>query len=667
VVRVAGLGLLAFSLLRWIARPRLSAPSVPATASLLAIGAWIGAAILSSLAHPPLRFRLFGEIEQREGVLTLLGLAGLHLATRRSHRTPGDVRTTLDLMIVCAALAGAYGLIQFAGHDPLSWANPARYPAGGGLMLRPWGTLGNAILLGAVSSAALAAATARLAVGRADPWRHAPLIALLAVVVTTTLSRGAWLAAAFGAGVALLGAFLSPAAPNHARRIAGCAAAAVLPAALFAALALRDPVGARLAESTHRELGSLGARIEIARGAVDLWRTHPWLGVGPDGFGAAFPLVQSAVFWRGEWLGQPVHAHSVPFQMLATLGIAGILAGTAWLLAAAAGLGHAWRRGPERRPELLAIGAALTALTVGGALNALGLGAAVCFAVLTGLVFASDEPSPTSSPGGRVAALAGIVVAAWATVGAVGELRAHALAGEARNALLESTLVSADARAPLLDRASERAFHAASTAPGDDELWRLACDASLARAEGAITRGDAVAADAALDAEHAALRAERVVPARAANVERVANALAMRARVARLTAAAGATMLADAADSAYAAALRLAPTNALILQEQARSAQMLGRPDRALAAARRITALYPDEGAGHASEAAALIALGRTAEARGALRRALAGHWDESAPDRANVAMLLATLDRSDSLRALEATTGKPASPPASR
>jgi len=534
-------------------------------------------------------------------------------------------------------------------------------------VLRPWGTLGNAILLGAVASAALAAAIARLAAGRADPWRYAPLIALLAVVVTTTLSRGAWLAAAFGAGIALLGVFLLKDTPNRARRIAGCAAAAVLPAALFAGLALRDPIGARLAEGAHRELGSLSARIEIARGAIDLWRMHPWLGVGPDGFAAAFPLVQSAAFWRGEWLGQPVHAHSVPLQVLATLGIVGVLAGAALLLAAAAGLGHQWRRSAERRPELLAIGAALAALVVGGTLNVIGLGAAVCFVVLTGLVFATDEPSSPPSPGGWVAALAGIVVGVWATIGAVGELRAHAWAGEARNALIESTLVPADARRPLLDRASERAFRAASRAPGDDQLWRLACDASLARAEDAIVRNDAVAADAALDAEHAARRAERVVPARAANVERVANALAMRARIARLTAAAGAATLADAADSAYAEALRLAPTNALILLEQARSAQLLGRPDRALAAARRITTLYPDEGAGHASEAAALITLGRTAEARVALRRALAGHWDESAPDRANVASLLAALDRADSLRAPGAPTRRPASPPASR
>src|SRR5204863_6145693 len=123
-----------------------------------------------------------------------------------------------------------------------------------------------------------------------------------------------------------------------------------------------------------------------------------------------------------------------------------------------------------------------------------------------------------------------------------------------------------------------------------------------------------------------------LMPGRASNVERVGNALAVRALVTRMAAgndAPDVAALATAADSAYEAALRLAPTNGLIMMEQARAALMFGRPERALEIARRITALYPAEGTGHAAEAAALLTLGRDGAAAAALRRALAGHWDE--------------------------------------
>ena len=664
-MRTAGLALLAVAVVRAVAWRTRRGTRAAFSASAIAVTAWVLAVLISTLVHPPLRFALFGEIEQREGFLTVLGLAGLFAGARASHFSAAQVRTTLAVVIVCSALAGAYALVQFAGHDPLAWANASFFSTAGEVVVRPWGTLGNAILLGALASAGLAAAIARLAADDVDPWRYAPLIALLGVTVVITLSRGAWLAAVAGAGVALLGARFVP-AEDRSRRILVSITAAAVPAAVFAGIALRGSIAARLAESARGALGSSGARTEIARGALDLWRAQPWFGTGPDGFGLMFPRVQSAALWRQEWLGQPVHAHSAALQTLATLGLTGALAGLAWLLATVVELVREGRRTPGRRAELLAIGAALAALIAGGAFNVIGLAAAACFAVLSALTVRGEE-TPTTT-GFSAAAAAGLTVASVFGTLSLEELRALRSAGEARSALLESTRQPAD-RTAQFGQASRSARRATHQAPGEDELWRIACDADVARAADAISRGDLVVAHDGADSAHAAaLRATALMPARAANVERIGNALAARALVTRSASGDGApevAALASAADSAYESALRLAPTNALIMTEQARAALMFGRPERALAIARRITALYPGEGTGHAAEAAALLTLGRHGAAAAALRRALAGHWDESARERESLAAMLAAIERGDTLAA-----GAPdatASPPASR
>jgi tetratricopeptide (TPR) repeat protein len=191
----------------------------------------------------------------------------------------------------------------------------------------------------------------------------------------------------------------------------------------------------------------------------------------------------------------------------------------------------------------------------------------------------------------------------------------------------------------------------------EDELWRLACDAGLARAEVALVLGEP-AEHVARGAEDAARRGVALVPRRASNLERVANALAMHARIAMRDGEPRAPALADAADSAYAAALELAPTNALVMSQRARSALLLGRPERALATAREISRLYPEAGTGHALQGAALLVLGRSADARAALRRASTARWDEDAPERAAVDNALRTLERSDSLPTASSRSG---------
>ena len=139
VLRVAGLGMLAYTVLSWTSlalsrspadRNRSGFTPAPLTILDLAVIAWAAVALLSCATSVSVPLSLFGEIEQREGLLTTLALVGLYAGVRRSHRAIADARGTLDTVVACAAVAAGYGLLQRAGLDPLQWAATTSYPAG---------------------------------------------------------------------------------------------------------------------------------------------------------------------------------------------------------------------------------------------------------------------------------------------------------------------------------------------------------------------------------------------------------------------------------------------------------------------------------------------------------------------------------------------------------
>jgi O-antigen ligase len=613
------------------------------------VAAWVAAGILSLLLGASPRLGVLGEIGQREGVLTTLALAGLYAGTRRSHAAARDARVTLSVVLACAGIAAAYAVLQFAGLDPLAWANAPTYAAAGAAVRRAFGTLGNPILLGSLLAAALAAGVARLACAREGAWRLAAPVVLIACATAATLSRGAWLAAAVGVAAAIGGAVTLRRA--HAARRAGIAFAAVaVPAGLWLLIALRGAIAARVGESAGAVSGS--ARIEIARGALALWRAHPLFGAGPDGFGLLFPGVQPPAFWSAEWLGLPLHAHSEALQVLATLGVAGALAGLAWLAVLAWAL--TGTRDPHADPgETVALRAALAALVAAGAFNPVGLAGAACFAVFSALAVATGEERAAKPNRARLevmerrlrtprlaARAACFVTAAVALFYAAREMNALSAAGVARAALERAAGEKQPAaRDNLAAAAVQQSLRAATGAPGEDELWRLACDASLALGQAAMDRkAGSTAGLAGRSAQAAAGRALTLEPRRASNYQRLGNALTLRANLLEVSAEGleeqlrrgpEVAALTDSADAAFAAAEKLAPADGLVLTDHVRAQLMLGRATQALATAQRITALYPGAASGHALVAAALIALDRRPDARVALMRANAAHWEE--------------------------------------
>ena len=622
MLRAIGLPLLVWIAAEWVSgRPPRPSPLV------WSVLGWIVASTLATVFSIAPRLSLAGELTQREGLLTTLALAGLALATAHAHRDERHVRGTLVTVLVCGALAAVYAQLQLAGLDPIRWEGVHTYAAQGGVALRPAGPLGNPILLGVALAAVLPLALAWLASGgtrgsgSGDAAWLVPAAAIVAASLVMTLSRGAWLAAAAGAAV---GVALACAAGGSARRAAWTSAASLAPALLLGAFRAAGPIAARLAEGAQGR--SLEARGVIARGALALWRERPWFGVGPDAFAIAFPRVQEPAFWREEWIGVPTHAHEAALQVLATLGIAGVLAGGAWLAAAALAWWRAWRERADARAPLAGIAGVLAALLVAGGTNVVGLAGATLFAVCSALPLAFHA-RPERAAARLHSALPAIAAAAmlvFAIERGGRECSALALARPAREPAPRGTASAAEWQAMTAARAAT-AWMAARRWPGEETLWRLACDASLAESEASP---GASGVTFALTAEGAARRALALVPARAANVAQLANAVGTRAL------RAGSAALADSAEALYARATSQAPADAWLLVSRIRFELARRDGERALASARALATLYPDAALGHSLSGAALLLLGRADEARAELLRARTARWEEDAGEQ---------------------------------
>lgn len=637
---------------RWfrsLFRDRGSTSGWAASSVDLAVAGWVVAGLVSTMFSVSPRLSLHGELQQRDGWLTMLGLVGLYAAARRSHSRPEHVRSTVNLFLMAATIAAIYSIVQFAGRDPLAWANTARYRSETGTVLRPFAMLGNPILLGAVLAPALGIVVARLAAEPATRIGWIALSALLSTSLLVTLSRGAWLAGACALAAALLGAMLDPMTRSIRRAVIAIGAVAIPPVVL-GTWVLGAPLASRVSESLAGG-GSTLLRHEIARAAVALWRMRPWVGTGPGTFGLMFPGVMTPAYGGGLWNGLPAHAHSVALQVLATMGILGAVAGLLWLGGLIASLRMA-PAGAEARRQRLELGVAGTSLAVLGAFNDVGMAGAALFVTLSALWAHRRDHED---------AIAGLVRrrTAWALplllilalgLGAIPELRALAAAARARDALQQSLGATADARWTLLGRAVAAAARAASLEPHTDELWRLSCDSQLARGREALRRNDrAAASDAARRGEISARRAIELEPLRARNLQCLGNALALQARLAAPPGGGEASPLGTRSDSAFLEARHLAPLDARILIDQARAQLELRQPTSASATAERIVQLYPEAAVGHALLGGAEVMLGQRQRAAASLRAALAARWmDDEAAERRVARSYLRMLDSTE-------------------
>src|SRR5258706_7539263 len=107
VVRVAGVGLLDVALSNAPALRRLRLPPLD-----LAVAAWLVAELVTTVFSRAPWLSVFGELQQHEGLLTSISLAGIYLAARLALRDAGDVQAVLDTLLLGGGVASVYDLLH---------------------------------------------------------------------------------------------------------------------------------------------------------------------------------------------------------------------------------------------------------------------------------------------------------------------------------------------------------------------------------------------------------------------------------------------------------------------------------------------------------------------------------------------------------------------------
>ncbi|HBL18634.1 MAG TPA: hypothetical protein DD417_18210 [Elusimicrobia bacterium] len=312
------------------------------------IAAVLGALVLSTALsqNPPVS--VLGEYSQHSHGLLPLALCAVIAALAQSAGLAA-ARGLLKAGAFAGAALSAYGLAQLAGLDPLLKL------VGGLPEGRVVSLVGSPVSLGCCLAMLLPWQLGLALDGETPGKRRVGALsaALTVAGLWVTVSRGAWLAAAVGAGCYL---FWTGRCAGSRLRLAVLGAAA---AAAIAAAALTIP-------SWHARgtFESDAARLGVWKAAWRMSLAHPVSGVGPDAFQVMLGRFKGEDFVRSRGpTGSQVHAHNDFLEVLAVSGVLG-LAAYLWLLLAA------WRRlrGALRddtaRSPAAASGAALAAAFV---------------------------------------------------------------------------------------------------------------------------------------------------------------------------------------------------------------------------------------------------------------------------------------------------------------
>jgi O-antigen ligase len=266
--------------------------------------AWLGLSALLS-TNPALswfggNWRRLGVIEQC-AILLLAWLVAAHTAGR-----PERVRTILRGVAAAALVAGAYGILQYLGVDPLLPASAYHIGEGIWTIVRPPGTLGYVSYFAnwLAMAAFLSLELARLEERRLP--RHAAYaaasVAICAMVLTGT--RGALLAAVAGCAILLRAQVWR--ITRRAMAVGGCIA-------VVAILFYVSPAGWNLHSRARwfREDPRGGARLELWRDTLAMSAHRLPAGFGPEVFTSQFPHYESKQLAEAY----PDFAHESPHNM----------------------------------------------------------------------------------------------------------------------------------------------------------------------------------------------------------------------------------------------------------------------------------------------------------------------------------------------------------------
>lgn len=261
--------------------------------------------VVVALASPVWNTALLGTYGRNSGLLTYASALVLFLVGLRVLDAPGT-RVILYALMIAGGFTAGYGLLQYAGIDPVAWNNPFNP------IIAAMGNPNFAAAYVAICSPA--AAWGALRTGWGVPWRVASGVLLVLCLAAAVLSEAAQGPLAAAPGLAVLAVAWLLDRSDEVRRL-GLGAVAGIGVVGLGLVGLG--LGGSGVGAVALGDGGTDARRLYWATALDIWRDSPWLGAGLETFGP---------FWRME---RPASAgglftdaaHSVPLQLLATGGV----------------------------------------------------------------------------------------------------------------------------------------------------------------------------------------------------------------------------------------------------------------------------------------------------------------------------------------------------------
>jgi O-antigen ligase len=278
----------------------------------------------------------YAHVALRELRVLIIEPAAFYLMLRTTRLGRRDTWRIVDLFVAGAAAVAIIGLAQYAAGANIITAEE------GFRRLRSVYGSPNSVGLYMGRAVPLLAAVVLLGRERRRRWAYGLAIVPVLAALVLSFSKGALLiglpASLVAVGILAGGWWL-----------VGALATAV--AALIAAIPLsRTPRFASLFDTTS---GTTFFRLQLWQSAWDMFRDHPWLGVGPDNFLYAFRgrYIRPAA-WQEPHISQ---AHNIVLDYATRMGIPGLVAG-AWLQIGFWRLALPLRRLNDRDQRALAIG-----------------------------------------------------------------------------------------------------------------------------------------------------------------------------------------------------------------------------------------------------------------------------------------------------------------------
>ena len=312
---------------------RFGTAVVPRTRLHVVVLLYVLAVAVSGLTAENTYVSLYGEQGSYLGLTFLGDMVVLYLALAVAVRRLADWLPVALTIIAVAVLASLYGIIQYAGADPIPWVTDPS--------IRPFSTLGNPNQLAHFLTVAtgIGVGTALLAVRRRVRIAAALCCGLFLVTSELTGARAGLL------GMAVVGtaAFLVHWRARPGGAPLRAALPGVLAAAVLAALALASPAGQRLAE------GPLADRLLQYNVALRAFGDRPVFGYGPDQYQIGFIRNRPPEAVAILGVERPLWAHDFVLQALVTTGLVGA---AALLVLIALGTAALWTTGMSRAPGI---------------------------------------------------------------------------------------------------------------------------------------------------------------------------------------------------------------------------------------------------------------------------------------------------------------------------